>query len=110
MRFSGSVGFATSVESLPGVWTESIVERTYFGTVVRNTRHQAEPSQNPPVVHGDISLENSFSIIADAEAYEKFLQMRYVTWEGKRWTITAVQVERPRIILSVGGSWNGNTP
>jgi hypothetical protein len=109
MRFYGAVGFATSAETVPGVWAETIVERPYFGTVVQNSRHQAQPSQTPPVVHGDILLENSFSIMADAEAYEKYLQIRYVRWENANWEVTNVRVERPRLILTVGGLWRGNT-
>ena len=37
-KFSGKIGFATEVESKPGVWTENITERTYYGEVLLNSR------------------------------------------------------------------------
>jgi len=110
MRFSGTVGYAVKEETAPGVWTDVITERTYYGDVFRNNRRLEPPSQVPPVVHGDITLENSFSIMADAHAYDNFMNMRYISWEGKNWEITNVEVRRPRLILTVGGLWNGNTP
>jgi hypothetical protein len=111
MRFSGIVGSATSVEDPPGVWKEVITEATYFGDVLQQTRRLEGPSLVPPVVHGTIALGNSFSIMADAdETYENIINFRYVVWRGNRWEITSAEVKRPRIILTVGGVWNGATP
>lgn len=109
MRFSGAVGYAVSEETAPGVWVDVITEVTYFGDVVRNTSRREPPSQVPPMTNGNIALENSFSIVADAVAYENFKNMRYVSWNGSKWEVTNVEVQRPRLILTVGGLWNGNT-
>lgn len=105
-RFRGAVGYATSQETAPGVWTNQITERKYFGDVIRDTR-RLEPSGEK--LNEDVSLGNSFSIVADAYANENFGSMRYVNWQGKNWTITNVEVRRPRLILSIGGLWNGDT-
>lgn len=110
MRFSGTVGYAEQAETSPGVWTDVITERHYYGDVFRNSRRLEAPSLEPPMVHGSLVLENSFSISADAHAYENFMNMRYISWEGKNWEITNVEVRRPRLILTVGGLWNGVTP
>jgi hypothetical protein len=109
MRFCGTVGYANVEETAPGVWTEVITEKQYYGSVIRNARRLESPSLEPPELNANISLENSFSILADAEAYENFTKMRYISWEGSNWTITKVEVQRPRLILQVGGLWNGNT-
>jgi hypothetical protein len=109
MRFCGTVGYADSVESAPGVWTDVITEKQYYGDVIRNSRRLEPPAMVPPMTNADLALENSFSIMADAEAYENFMKMRYVSWEGVNWTITNVEVRRPRLILTVGGQWDGNT-
>jgi hypothetical protein len=109
MRFYGTVGYASNDESSPGVWTESITERSYYGDVIRNTRRLAAPSMTPPETNPETSVENSISIIGDADAYENFMKMRYVLWEGSYWEVTSVEVRRPRLILSLGGIWNGNT-
>jgi hypothetical protein len=107
VRFSGTVGFATSTETSPGVWTDTIDERLYFGDVNQNSRRLEPPSQVPPVTNANISLGNSFSIVADAMAFENYQHMRYVHWNGGYWTITDVSVARPRLILTIGGQWNG---
>jgi hypothetical protein len=110
MRFAGSVGYVTPQESVPGVWTDVVTEVTYYGDVIRQSRRLDPPPSNPPQENSDISLENQFSIMADEEAYANFKQMRYVVWQGARWRISTVEVRRPRLILTVGGIWNGNTP
>lgn len=109
MRFSGAVGYATSEQTSPGVWKEIITEVIYYGDVVRDSMRQERPSQVPPVINPGISLVNSFSIVGDEQAYGNFTNMRYVRWEGITWTITNVEVLRPRLILTVGGKWDGNT-
>lgn len=110
MRFSGAVGYAITEETSPGVWEEIITERTYYGDVFKNTRRLEPPPQVPPTLNANILLNNSFSILADAHAYDNYMNMKYVSWEGSNWEITNVEVQRPRLILTVGGPWNGDTP
>lgn len=110
MRFHGAVGYAVSTETAPGVWKDVITEKSYYGDVVRNSRRLAAPLLVPPELNNNLALENSFSILADADAYENYMKFRYITWEGNRWTITNVEVSRPRLILTIGELWNGNTP
>ena len=110
MRFAGTVGFATPTENPPGVWKDVIVEREYFGDVIRDSRLLGAPSLVPPEVAGTISVQNSFSIVGDAMAYESFMNIRYVTWNGQKWIVTDIEVRRPRLILSIGGQWDGDTP
>lgn len=107
MRFYGAVGYATSTETSPGVWKDVITEQLYFGDVVRNSRRLDPPPSVPPELNSNLTLDNQFSIVGDAEAYENFLTMRYVVWENVYWRITNVLVQRPRLILTVGGIWDG---
>ena len=102
-RFSGKIGFAIQNETKPGVWTESIKERQYYGDVIRNAR-RLQTSGN---VNDDIEISNRISIIADAYAYENFHAIRYVMYMGSKWKVTEVEVEHPRLILSLGGLYNG---
>lgn len=108
MRFFGAVGYATQEESSPGVWKEVITEKSYYGDVVRNSRRLENPSTTPPTLNANVSLENSFSILADADAYANFMNMRYVVWEGSYWEVTSAEVRRPRLILTIGGLWDGD--
>lgn len=104
-RFSGKVGFSTSSEVRPGVWEDSIVERQYYGDVVRDQRKINSPDK----VLFDIDINNSFSIVGDAYAENNLFAIRYVRWAGTVWTVTNVEVRRPRLILSIGGVYNGPT-
>jgi hypothetical protein len=107
-RFRGSVGYATDQETAPGVWREVITEKSYFGDVLVNARRLVPAS--PETLNDNLAVENSISIVADAYAVENFSAMRYVNWNGSNWTITSVKVLRPRLILTIGDLWNGDTP
>jgi hypothetical protein len=102
-KFSNKIGYATSIETSPGVWTDQITERTYTGDVLRDSKQWKENSQ----ANDDLTISNRISIIADPFAYEHLLAMRYVIWSGVYWKVTSMELQRPRIILSLGGAYNG---
>lgn len=108
-KFYGKVGYADGVaEQSPsgsGVYVEEIVEFNYYGDVVRNSRKLDEAEK----VNLDISVGNSISIVADAYAREHFHAIRYVAWAGTLWTVSNVDVQSPRLILRLGGVYNGPT-
>jgi len=108
MRFYGNVGYGESVESPSGsgVWKMVVTELPYYGDVLRNTRQL----ENGEGLNKDITVSNSISILADDHATEHFFAIKYVVWEGVRWTVTKVEVQRPRLILSLGSVYNGPTP
>jgi hypothetical protein len=108
MKFSGEIGYGTSVETTSGsgVWQDTIVEKHYFGDVIRNTRKLQETGQK---VNDDISVQNSISIVADAYAGENFFAIRYIRWAGALWKVTDVEVQSPRLILRLGSVYNGPT-
>lgn len=110
MRFRGAVGYATSAETAPGVWSDIITEIMYRGDVIKNSRRLVDAELALQTSNNDISLENNFAIVADAYANENFMNMRYVNWNGHNWIITNVEVRRPRLVLTIGGLWNGDTP
>ena len=102
-KFYGVIGYATTEETRPGVWTEVIVERNYFGDLTRNTG-SLQTSTN---VNDDINIANEISIVADPFANQNFHSMRYVEFMGAKWKITKVEPKYPRLILTVGGVYNG---
>lgn len=102
-RFYGKVGYGHSVESAPGVWTDAITEVSYYGIVIRNTRQLREGS----LVNDDITVGNNLSVVADAYANKNFMNIRYVEWQGSLWTVIAVEVQAPRLVLTLGGLYNG---
>lgn len=106
-KYHGKVGYAeAAVEDPPGVWKEPIVEREYFGDVIRNTR-QLREGEN---LHDDLRVGNSIEIVADAYANEHFFAIRYVEWAGTLWTVSDVEVKSPRLLLRLGGEYHGQRP
>lgn len=106
-RFAGKIGYEIIKETSPGVYrAPCIVERMYKGDVLQN-RKSSEPGQ---WLNDDININNEISILADAYAYEHFYAMKYVVWMGTKWKIRSVEVERPRLILSIGGVYNDPYP
>lgn len=102
-KFYGEIGYGETVEKAPGVWEDNIVERKYYGDVVRNTRKL----QNGEKVNNDLSISNSISIVVDAYANEHFFAIRYIRWAGTLWTVSDVEVQSPRLLLRLGGVYNG---
>lgn len=110
-KFFGTIGFAAGdragTGSEEGIVKElPVVERAYYGDVIQNSRRVEQGSD----INDDIVLSNRISIVADAYAQEHFFAMKYVCWMGARWKINHVEVQRPRLILTVGGVYNGPTP
>lgn len=101
-KFYGPIGFAVTKETVPGVWEEKITERYYRGELTRNTRRL----QSADKVNDDINISNELSILADPFANGNFHSMRYVVFMGAKWKITSVDVQYPRLILSLGGVYN----
>ena len=53
-------------------------------------------------VNDDISVSNELSIVADPFATQNFHRMRYAEFMGVKWKITSVDVQYPRLILTMG--------
>lgn len=102
-KYYGKIGFAESVESAPGVHVEKIVERNYYGELVRNSRRIQSANQ----LNDNINISNEISIVADPYADKNFHMMRYIEFMGTKWKISNVEVQPPRLILTAGGVWNG---
>jgi len=102
-KFFDKIGFGFSTETAPGVYKDVITERSYRGDVVRNSRGLDEGEK----VNSDLTVSNSLSIIADQYANTNFFAMRYVRWAGALWTVANVEVQSPRLILRLGGVYNG---
>ena len=103
-KYYGAIGYAESKEVEPGRWEEDITVHNYYGDVMRNTRML----QNSDGVIDNINISNQISIVADPFAYKNFHSMRYAEYMGTKWKVTNVEVQYPRLILTLGGVYNGN--
>lgn len=103
-KWYGMIGFAENVEVEAGVWEDEIVEHPYYGDTVRNTRKL----QGSGEINDNINISNQISIVADPYANQNIYNMRYADFIGAKWKITDVEVQYPRLILTIGELWNGN--
>ena len=101
-KWFGVIGYAETKETVPGVWKEQITERKYYGDLLRNNRRLQTANQ----VNDDINISNEISIVADPYANENFHSMRYAEFGGTKWKISNVDVQYPRLTLSLGGVYN----
>lgn len=104
-KFYGKIGYAEQFEARPGIWDERIVEKPYYGDLVRNTT----VAQSQGGVNSNITISNGISIIADLYAKQNSQYMRYVEFMGAKWQITNIEIQYPRIILTLGGIYNEHT-
>lgn len=102
-KFYGSIGFAETVETEPGVWVEEMTVRPYYGDLVRNTRRL----ENSGGVNDNVNISNDISIIADPYANHNFHSIRYIEFMGVKWKVSNIEVRYPRLILTIGGVYNG---
>ena len=102
-KFYGSIGYAVPEETAPGVWEDRIVEHSYYGDVIRNNR-KLQPSNQ---LNDNIVVSNEISILSDPFANENFHFMRYVTFMGTKWKVSNIDVQYPRLVLTLGEVYNG---
>lgn len=105
-KWYGMIGYGETKETKPGVWVSQVIERPYYGDMNR----VASSSQQGESLNDDIQLKNDVSIIADAYALQNFTLIKYITIMDVRWKVRSIEVERPRLNLSIGGVYNGPTP
>lgn len=104
-KWSGNIGFdGGTVEVKPGVWKPKIIERPYFGDLIRNSRLQ----QTSVGTNDNVNINNQISIVADPYANEHIFSMLYVEFQGANWKVSSVDASQPpRLILQIGGLYNG---
>lgn len=102
-KWYGVIGYSKQEETDPGVWEEVIIERQYYGDLIRNIRKL----QNSGNVNDDINIANEISVVADPYANQNINSIRYVEFMGSKWRVSNVEVQYPRLILFIGGLWNG---
>ena len=110
MKFCGVIGYCETVEGTgdaEGNWEDVVTEHVSYGDILSNNR-KYEPNQD--TVNDDLNVNNRISIVADAFVWAHINAIKYLYWMGQRWKVTSVEIQRPRLILSIGGEYNGPTP
>lgn len=107
MKFAGKVGFwMENIETKPGIFGDKMIERPYTGDITRSYRKWN--SQDSSTLE-DLRLNNQISILSDLYALQNWQSIKYVLWNGAYWKVNTIEVSYPRLILEIGGVWNGQT-
>ena len=104
-KYYDEIGFATTSEDPEGsgIWKSTITKKNYSGDVLNATRRiEVGDTVNP-----DLNVSNRISIVANEYAMQNFHSIRYATYLGTKWRVSNVEVQVPRLILSLGGLYNG---
>ena len=102
-KWYGMIGYAETVETEPGIWEPTIIERPYFGDIIQNIRML----QNSSEINDNVNINNQFSVVSDPYAVQHIHDMKYIEFQGTKWKVSNVTVQYPRLLLSIGGIWNG---
>lgn len=102
-RYYGIIGFSKNEEIEPGIWSEQITTRKYSGDVLTSRQSMVSGKGS----NSNILVKNTFSIISDLYADENFYSIKYITWRGVKWSVTDIEVQYPRLILTIGDVYNG---
>jgi len=103
-KYHGKIGFGQTSEIKPGVWKDTITEKNYYGDILQNYVR----NENSQQVNDNLNISNRFSIISDPFATQNFHSIKYLEYLGIKWKVTSVDLQYPRLILSVGGVWNAD--
>ena len=102
-KYLGKIGFIETTETTPGIWEPSVTERHYYGELLRNSRRRDTPNN----INDDLAISNEISILADPYAVNHFYSIEYIEFSDALWKVTNVEVQYPRLILTLGGVYNG---
>lgn len=101
-KCSGVIGYALPEETQPGVWTESITEKKYYGNIVKDNRKVIDQSQ----INDNINIANNISVISNSFMLSNIGFMRYISFQKTKWNISSVDIQPPRMIITIGGLYH----
>lgn len=104
MKVSGEIGYAKSIETTPGVYDDQITRKPFSGDLIQDTR-KWESDQK---VNDNLVLGNRVSILASSFARANLDFMKFVKIGESYWEISNIQIQYPRLFLTLGSVYNGN--
>lgn len=105
-KWCGKIGYAVTEETSPGVFIDRIEEHFAAGEMLRNTRRYEAQSESS---NDEVKLNNQLSVVMDAYTMSQYSAMRYVEFMGALWKVTNVEIQTPRILITIGGAYHGET-
>jgi len=101
-KYFGTIGYGVNIEIRPGVWSTDPIERNVYGDIFKDTSLNKKGED----LNDDISLSMKLSFIADPFAINNYSQIKYATHLGAKWKVDSIEVQFPRLALTLGGGYN----
>lgn len=109
-KFAGIIGFLTTEEKEPGIFVPVPREVSCKGEILRNNVKREGPSDS---INDNINISNQISIVASPYTKQHIYEMKYLKFTfpnlGGVWKVTDAEIKEPRIILTLGGVYSGDT-
>ena len=102
-KFFGTIGFSETIETTPGVWEPKVTKRKYFGDIIDQSRRRDMPTN----INDDLTVNVQISIVADPYAMNHYFSISFIEFSGSLWKVVNVTPQYPRLILTLGGVYNG---
>lgn len=103
-KWYGIIGYVEDVEDEPGIWVQKATEKRYFGDILKNSSRWSASNNS---LNDNRIVDSQISIVTDPYAFQHFSSIKYVEFMGTVWEVSSIKPEYPRLIISMGGLWNG---
>ena len=105
-KMVGKIGYSITSETEAGIWEPQIIEKTYCFDVISDRRKRQNSDAG---INDNIHFSSIISIISDPFVIQNCSYITYAEVMGTRWKVTDIEVKYPRLKLTLGGVYNGNT-
>ena len=102
MRYSGYIGIQDQpIETSPGMFKFQIREVRVNGDLY--TKRTSWPNAQM----SGASLGMTFSMVTPESDDINFTDVLYFVYQNRKWAVTSIEYDRPRVKLNLGGLYNG---
>lgn len=104
-KFYGNITFSITEprSDRPSIYEEHPTDVLYYGEIHSNRRRYYTNNKT----NDDIEITQELSILSDDFAIKHCSEIKAVEIEGVKWKVESIDIRYPRLILSIGGVYNG---
>lgn len=102
-KFYGTIGYATTQETVPGKWRQVVIEKKYAGEFIDLSRIWTDGQK----INDDVNISAQIKIIADPFFRDHMHEIKYVKLNGIAWEVNTIRPSYPSYTLMLGGVYNG---
>ena len=98
MKWYGEIAFSGQVETEPDSFEERLIKKKFMGDMLRS--HNINDSNTN--INIDVSLSNQLSVLLDPFLQNNFHKIVYVEFMGTKWTVSSVDIQDRRLLITFG--------